>query len=128
MRDGATGTPRGEEEAGSPGLAQPIQGHPEELAALPFDEEDWPARTQTRSIGGETGYTVLERLWERHALEVIALVAGNHEGVSRAVIPSRAAMDLSIRTVVGQKVHEVADQEACRTPGHPAAEALPRQP
>ncbi|MEX5258534.1 M20/M25/M40 family metallo-hydrolase [Kocuria arenosa] len=81
-----------------------------ELAGLPFDEADWLARTQTRSIGGETGYTVLERLWERPALEVISLVAGDPVGVSRAVIPSMAAMDLSIRTVVGQKVHEVADQ------------------
>ncbi|MGX5358238.1 M20/M25/M40 family metallo-hydrolase [Kocuria sp. KH4] len=81
-----------------------------ELAALPFDEADWLARSHTRSIGGETGYTVLERLWERPALEVIALVAGDPAGVSRATIPSMAAMDLSIRTVVGQKVHEVAEQ------------------
>ena len=53
---------------------------------------------------------MLERLWERPALEVIALIAGDPQEVSRAVIPSMAAMDLSIRTVVGQRVHEVADQ------------------
>ena len=122
-----------------------------ELAALPFDEADWLARTHTRSIGGEAGYTVLERLWERPALEVIALISGDPTEVSRAVIPSMAAMDLSIRTVVGQKVHEVAEQlrtwvaervgdgfeyelsvstttaqEAYRTPEHPAVEALAR--
>lgn len=122
-----------------------------ELAALPFDEGDWLARTHTRSIGGEAGYTVLERLWERPALEVIALIAGDPTEVSRAVIPSMAAMDLSIRTVVGQKVQEVAEQlrtwvagrvgdgyeyeltvstktsqEAYRTPDHPVVEALAR--
>ncbi|MEX5305889.1 M20/M25/M40 family metallo-hydrolase [Kocuria sp. CPCC 205258] len=122
-----------------------------ELAALPFDEADWLARSHTRSIGGEAGYTVLERLWERPALEVIALVAGDPVGVSRATIPSMAAMDLSIRTVVGQKVHEVAEQlrhwvgervgegygydlsisvetaqEAYRTPDTPAIGALDR--
>ena len=122
-----------------------------ELAALPFDEGDWLARTHTRSIGGEAGYTVLERLWERPAVEVVALAAGDAAGVSRAVIPAVAAMDLSIRTVVGQRVHEVADQlrawvaerigdgcayeltvstttsqEAYRTPDHPAVEALAR--
>jgi acetylornithine deacetylase/succinyl-diaminopimelate desuccinylase-like protein len=122
-----------------------------ELAALPFDDADWLARTHTRSIGGETGYTVLERLWERPALEVIALVAGDPVGVSRATIPSMAAMDLSIRTVTGQKVHEVAEQlrtwvaahvgdgfeyklsvsletaqEAYRTPETPVIEALAR--
>ncbi len=122
-----------------------------ELAALPFDEEDWLARTSTRSVGGEAGYTVLERLWERPAVEVTALIAGDPKEVSRAVIPSKAAADLSIRTVVGQRVHEVADQlrawvaerigdgcayeltvstttsqEAYRTPDHPVVEALSR--
>lgn len=32
-----------------------------ELAALPFDEQDWLDRSHTRSIGGEEGYTVFER-------------------------------------------------------------------
>ncbi|MFE7630934.1 M20/M25/M40 family metallo-hydrolase [Kocuria sp. NPDC057446] len=138
-----------------PGFYDRVEEIPEtrraELAALPFDEGDWLARTQTRSIGGEAGYTVLERLWERPALEVVSLAAGDSAGVSRAVIPSVAAMDLSIRTVVGQRVHEVADQlrtwvaervgdgfeyeltvstttaqEAYRTPEHPAVEALAR--
>ncbi|MFP3713287.1 M20/M25/M40 family metallo-hydrolase [Puerhibacterium sp. TATVAM-FAB25] len=82
----------------------------DELAKLPFDDEDWLARSHTRSVGGEAGYTVLERLWERPALEVIAMTAGDPRGVSRAAIPSMASADLSIRTVVGQSVHEVADQ------------------
>jgi acetylornithine deacetylase/succinyl-diaminopimelate desuccinylase-like protein len=81
-----------------------------ELAALPFDEQDWLDRSHTRSIGGEEGYTVLERLWERPALEVIALAAGDPVGVSRAAIPSMASADLSIRTVAGQKVGDVAAQ------------------
>jgi acetylornithine deacetylase/succinyl-diaminopimelate desuccinylase-like protein len=82
----------------------------DELARLQFDEEDWLVRSHTRSVGGETGYTVLERLWERPALEVIAMTAGDPVGVSRAAIPSMASADLSIRTVVGQSVHEVAEQ------------------
>lgn len=120
-----------------------------ELAALPFDEQDWLDRSHTRSIGGEEGYTVLERLWERPALEVIALAAGDPVGIARAAIPSMASADLSIRTVAGQKVHDVADQlrrwvdgaigerfayelslsietaqEAYRTPEHEVVEAL----
>nr|WP_307106024.1 peptidase dimerization domain-containing protein [Arthrobacter globiformis] len=81
-----------------------------ELAALPFDPEDWLERSHTRSIGGEEGYTVLERLWERPALEVIALAAGDPVGVKRAAVPSMASAELSIRTVAGQKVNEVAEQ------------------
>jgi acetylornithine deacetylase/succinyl-diaminopimelate desuccinylase-like protein len=81
-----------------------------ELAALPFDPQDWLERSHTRTIVGEEGYTVLERLWERPALEVVALAAGDPIGVKRAAVPSMASADLSIRTVAGQKVKDVADQ------------------
>ena len=81
-----------------------------ELEALPFDQQDWLERSHTRSIGGEEGYTVLERLWERPAVEVIALAAGDPVGVARAAVPSMASADLSIRTAEGQKVSDVADQ------------------
>lgn len=81
-----------------------------ELAALPFEADDWLERSHTRSIQGEEGYTVLERLWERPALEVIALAAGDPVGVPRAAVPSMASADLSIRTVAGQKVSDVGDQ------------------
>ena len=81
-----------------------------ELAALPFDPQDWLNRSHTRSIVGEEGYTVLERLWERPALEVIALAAGDPIGVKRAAVPSMASADLSIRTVTGQHINDVAEQ------------------
>ena len=81
-----------------------------ELEALPFDPQDWLERSHTRSIGGEEGYTVLERLWERPAVEVIALAAGDPVGVARAAVPSMASADLSIRTAEGQKVSDVGDQ------------------
>ena len=82
----------------------------QELAALPFDAQDWMERSHTRSILGEEGYTPLERLWERPALEVVALAAGDPVGAKRAAVPSMAAADLSIRTVSGQKAGAVADQ------------------
>jgi acetylornithine deacetylase/succinyl-diaminopimelate desuccinylase-like protein len=81
-----------------------------ELADLRFDDHDWLERSHTRSIGGEEGYSVLERLWERPALEVIALAAGDPVGVLRAAVPSMASADLSIRTTAGQKVGHVGDQ------------------
>ena len=77
------------------------------MAALPFDEEEWPTRSHTRSIIGEKGFTPLERLWERPALEVIAMASGDPVGVSRATIPSMASVDLSITR---QKVGNVADE------------------
>ncbi|NKX54119.1 M20/M25/M40 family metallo-hydrolase [Arthrobacter mobilis] len=122
-----------------------------ELAALPFDEKDWLDRSNTRSIGGEEGYTVLERLWERPAVEVVSLIAGDPVGITRACIPAAASVKLSIRTVTGQTVQDVAAQlrrwvaesigggfdydlavdvetaqEPYRTPDHPALDALDR--
>jgi acetylornithine deacetylase/succinyl-diaminopimelate desuccinylase-like protein len=122
-----------------------------ELAALPFDARDWLERSHTRSITGEDGFSVLERLWERPSLEVIGLAAGDAEEVKRAAVPSMASANLSIRTVAGQRIATVAEQlrqwfdetiaagydhrltidesiaqESYRTPTTPIVEALDR--
>ncbi|MCY1139769.1 M20/M25/M40 family metallo-hydrolase [Actinoplanes sp. Pm04-4] len=81
-----------------------------ELAALPYSDEDWLARSETRSIGGEHGYTVLERLWERPAIEVIGLLAGDPTGLPRAAVPAVATARLSIRTASGQRAATVEKQ------------------
>ncbi|HKG51697.1 MAG TPA: M20/M25/M40 family metallo-hydrolase [Actinomycetales bacterium] len=80
------------------------------IAALPYSDEDWLARSETSSIGGEEGYTVLERLWLRPAAEVLTIIAGDPAGPARGAIPSLARADISIRTVPGQSVARVADQ------------------
>jgi acetylornithine deacetylase/succinyl-diaminopimelate desuccinylase-like protein len=80
------------------------------LARLPFTAEDWLARTQTYGIGGETGYTVLERLWTRPAVEVLALTAGDPTPPSRGVMPAVASAELTIHLVPDQTTDEVAAQ------------------
>jgi acetylornithine deacetylase/succinyl-diaminopimelate desuccinylase-like protein len=121
------------------------------LAELPFTEEDWLKRSESGAITGEKGYTVLERLWLRPAVEVTSIIAGDPIGVSRAAVPAVASADLSFRTVPGQRVEKVAEQlqhwvqatigdafrhtlvpdlktaqEPYRTPEHPAVAALER--
>jgi acetylornithine deacetylase/succinyl-diaminopimelate desuccinylase-like protein len=91
-------------------VVQPTERRRAELAELPFTEEDWLARSETRSIGGEAGFTVLEQLWTRPSIEVISLIAGDPIGASRSTIPAVATADLSIRTVPDQKCAEVAEQ------------------
>jgi acetylornithine deacetylase/succinyl-diaminopimelate desuccinylase-like protein len=92
------------------GVVEPPPGFRADLAALPFTEEDWLARSSTRSIGGEAGFSVLERLWIRPAVEVLTIIGGDAVGVARGAVPAVAAADLSIRTVPDQKVADVADQ------------------
>ncbi|XVS62210.1 M20/M25/M40 family metallo-hydrolase [Actinosynnema sp. CA-299493] len=81
-----------------------------DLAALPFSDEDWLTRSETRSIGGEAGYTVLERLWTRPAVEVLTVIAGDPVGPPTGAIPAVAVADLSIRTVPDHTVADVAGQ------------------
>lgn len=121
------------------------------LAELPYSDEDWLKRSESGAITGEQGYTVLERLWLRPAVEVTSIIAGDPLGVSRAAVPAVASADLSFRTVPGQRVAKVAEQlqhwvdttigdafghtlvpdvktaqEAYRTPEHPGIAALER--
>ncbi len=91
-------------------VVEPSQRFRDELAALPFTEADWLERSRTRSVGGEAGYTVLERLWTRPAIEVTSMIGGDPIGPSRAVVPSVATADLSIRYVCDQTGAEIAEQ------------------
>jgi acetylornithine deacetylase/succinyl-diaminopimelate desuccinylase-like protein len=138
-----------------PGFYDDVRPVPEEfrqaLARLPFTEEDWVERSESGSITGEKGYTVPERLWLRPAVEVTAMIAGDPVGLSSAAVPSVASVDLSFRTVPGQRVEKVAEQlrqwvqatvgenyghtlsvdletaqEPYWTPDHPAVSALER--
>lgn len=82
----------------------------EELRTLAFDDDTWLERTETRSMRGEESYSPTERLWARPSLEMLSLLAGDPEGIARAVIPSEATAELNIRTVPSQKVAVVAGQ------------------
>ncbi|WP_231880272.1 peptidase dimerization domain-containing protein [Microbacterium sp. H83] len=81
-----------------------------DFADLPSDEDEWMARVETTAVDGEEGYTLLERLWARPSIEILALLAGDPLGLERSVIPETAEASFSIRTVPGQRVHTVADQ------------------
>lgn len=136
-----------------PGFYDDVEPLPSDLRDalrdLPFSEEDWLARSETGAITGEKGYTVLERLWLRPAVEVTSIIAGDPLGVSRAAVPAVASADLSFRTVPGQRLEKIAGQlqewvaatlgdaysyslvpdletaqEPYRTPEHPAVAAL----
>jgi acetylornithine deacetylase/succinyl-diaminopimelate desuccinylase-like protein len=138
-----------------PGFYDDVEPLPEDLrqalAELPYSDEDWLKRSESGAITGEKGYTPLERLWLRPAVEVTSIIAGDPIGVSRAAVPAVASADLSFRTVPGQRVEKVADQlrqwventigdafghtltpdletaqEPYRTPDHPAVAALER--
>jgi acetylornithine deacetylase/succinyl-diaminopimelate desuccinylase-like protein len=91
-------------------VAPPDEADRAAIAALPYDDEDWLRRSETGSIGGEAGYTPLERLWLRPAAEVLGIAAGELHGPTHGAIPSIATASISIRTVLGQDSERVAEQ------------------
>ncbi|MDR7276843.1 M20/M25/M40 family metallo-hydrolase [Catenuloplanes atrovinosus] len=91
-------------------VTEPTERTRAALAALPYSDEDWLARSETRSIGGEEGFTVLERLWARPVVEVLTAAAGDPYGPARGAVPAVASASITIRTVPEQTSAEVAEQ------------------
>jgi acetylornithine deacetylase/succinyl-diaminopimelate desuccinylase-like protein len=93
-----------------PGFYDRVVERPGAYADLPYDDRDWLARSDSRHIVGEHGYTVPQRLWARPAAEVTSLLSGDPVGAARGAIPAVATAGISIRTVGDQRASEVAEQ------------------
>ncbi len=48
----------------------------EQVRALPYTDEEFLEETGVPSLGGEEGYSTLERLWYRPALDVNGMISG----------------------------------------------------
>ncbi len=79
----------------------------EQFARLPFDEEAYKAELGVRTLVGEAGYTVLERLWARPTLEINGIWGGFTGEGPKTVIPARAHAKVSCRLVPDQDPYEV---------------------
>jgi acetylornithine deacetylase/succinyl-diaminopimelate desuccinylase-like protein len=79
----------------------------QQMASLPFDEEHFRAETGAPKLGGEKGYTVLERLWTRPTCEVNGLLSGYTGEGAKTVLPAKAMAKVSCRLVPGQDPVEI---------------------
>jgi acetylornithine deacetylase/succinyl-diaminopimelate desuccinylase-like protein len=79
-----------------------------DLAAVPWDDETFRAEAGSPSLGGERGFSTLERLWFRPALDVNGIWGGFTGDGSKTVLPSRAAAKVSMRLVSDQDPDEIA--------------------
>jgi acetylornithine deacetylase/succinyl-diaminopimelate desuccinylase-like protein len=67
---------------------------------LPFDEETYRAsQVGSSTLTGESGYSVLERLWSRPTLEVHGMPGGFIGAGAKTVIPAKAVAKVSMRLV-----------------------------
>lgn len=73
-----------------------------QMRGLPFDDEAFRAETGAPTLGGETGYTTLERIWTRPTCEVNGLLSGYTGEGAKTVLPAKAMAKVSCRLVPDQ--------------------------
>ena len=78
------------------------------IASLPFDAERFLVETGAPALGGERGYSVLERLWMRPTLEINGLLSGYTGEGAKTVLPALALAKVSCRLVPDQDPEEIA--------------------
>ena len=78
------------------------------LGRLTADEQAWLDRTGTRSVTGEQGRSLGERLYTRPSLEVLALASGDPEPPSRGIIASLARAQLHVSLAPDQDPATIA--------------------
>lgn len=72
------------------------------FAGLPFDENDFRKDVGAPELGGEAGYSILERLWIRPTCEVNGLLSGYTGEGAKTVLPATAMAKVSCRLVPDQ--------------------------
>jgi len=78
-----------------------------EIRGLPFDDEHFRAETGAPALGGEVGFTTLERLWMRPTCEVNGLLSGYTGEGAKTVLPAKAMAKVSCRLVPNQDPEEI---------------------
>jgi len=79
----------------------------QEMRSLPFDDEHFRAETGAPALGGEAGFSTLERLWMRPTCEINGLLSGYTGEGAKTVLPSKAMAKVSCRLVPDQDPQEI---------------------
>ncbi|MBN2473077.1 MAG: dipeptidase [Pirellulales bacterium] len=79
-----------------------------ELAALPFDEQQYLRQVGVEGATGEQGYTTLQRRWARPTCDVSGLWSGYQGDGAKTVLPAVAGAKFSFRLVPNQDPDKIA--------------------
>lgn len=94
-----------------PGFYDKVLPFPEKVRAamreLPFDEVGFKSHLEVTALGGEPGFTTLEKLWTRPSCEVNGLLSGYTGEGAKTVLPGKAMLKVSCRLVPDQDPAEI---------------------
>lgn len=78
------------------------------IRKLPFKESGFRHEAGSPALGGETGFTTLERIWMRPTAEVNGLLSGYTGEGAKTVLPAKAMAKVSCRLVPNQDPRRIA--------------------
>ena len=79
----------------------------DQIRSLPFDDQAYMADLNVPALGGEKGWTTLEKLWIRPTCEVNGLLSGYTGEGAKTVLPGKAMAKVSFRLVPTQSPDKV---------------------
>ncbi|MCC7000739.1 MAG: dipeptidase [Gemmatimonadaceae bacterium] len=89
-----------------PGFYDTVRPFPDHVRAgmreLPFDETDFMRHLDVAALGGEPGYSTLEKLWTRPTCEVNGMLSGYTGEGAKTVLPGVSMAKVSCRLVPDQ--------------------------
>ena len=89
----------------SPFPERVIQG----MRELPHSDDEFKREIGVTSLGGESGFTTLEKLWTRPTCEVNGLLSGYTGEGAKTVLPAKAMAKVSCRLVPDQDPERIED-------------------
>jgi acetylornithine deacetylase/succinyl-diaminopimelate desuccinylase-like protein len=88
------------------------------IAALPFDAEEYRQSLDLPDLVGEPGYSTLERQWTRPTIDVVGMWGGFQGEGRKTVIPCEAHAKITCRLVADQSPDEIAGLVAAHLKAH----------
>lgn len=79
----------------------------DQFARLPLTDAELADQIGTTALGGEAGYTSLERRWARPTFDVCGLSSGYQGEGAKTILPAQASAKLSFRLVPRQDPRQV---------------------
>ncbi|MGI8509843.1 MAG: dipeptidase [Gemmatimonadaceae bacterium] len=80
------------------------------MRQLPFSDDQLRKEVGATALGGEQGFTSLEKLWTRPTCEVNGMLSGYTGAGAKTVLPAKAMAKVSCRLVPNQDPAKIAKQ------------------